>query len=622
VTASEFAFLAMGLILGIAAGAALIEVVRARPTAPREVRVTMTADAIPRRRAATLANDAFTEARIVSEPARGGPADRRDLHASDVDDSTDPRTPVHVPRPGTIVEPAFRLTGPIPSTPVMAGDGQGPAGSPSMATATRAMPVSSGVDPMLTALRASAAASAEAAMRSSVTPTAAATVGATASGSTPATAIAEGERPSPAAPDAEAARARSEQSRSKTSSTRTSKAAAPAPPAAPGSPASPSAPGAPGGDDGGPCAEARRIADERCELATRARAQATEAEGAHRAAQREYDDHETEAAEAAAEADPRAVRKRKDEAQARFRDGRAAATTNQEVDAAARAWLLEINEINSRAARAATTLAKAHTGAQEFAVRLERTAVAADAARISAESAESTCLAARQAVAYCEEQASLGTLGILPQMPPPSDDDGETGSESEALAAAMRSGASPRIVRLLRGDRGAMQELVAAIAGDSADDRRHWQSALSDLVDAILADSIASSALEFPLEHPFWGPFTRAQSRDIAGALASLGYRFDGIGGWTDDRVPSQRDLSLALGYAGLDPMRMRHWPSEEEMETLFSEVQVAAAEHLAGAAGDLTLGELVSMLGRRADGLTEVWNSWGRIRPLMLDET
>ena len=632
-TASEFAFLAMGLVLGIAAGAALIEVVRARPTAHREVRVTMTADAIPRRRAATLANDAFTEARIASEPARGGPADRRDLHAEAIDESTDRRTPVHVPRPGTIVEPAFRLTGPLPSTPVMAGDGRGPAGSLPMATAATAMPVSSGVDPMLTALRASAAASAEAAMRSSAIPAMA-------------TAVAEAERPAPATPaapavpaapampaapatpaalddpdvpDAKPVRARSEQSRSKTGSSRTSKASAPAPSAAPGSPASP---GAPGGDDGGPCAEPRRIADERCELATRARAQATEAEGAHRAAQREYDDHETAAAAAAAEADPRAVRHRKDEAQARFRDGRAVATTNQEVDAAARAWLLEINEINSRAARAATTLAKAHSGAQEFAVRLERTAVAADAARISAEAAEATCVAARQAVAYCEEQASLGTLGILPQMPPPSGGDGETSTKSDALAAAMRSGASPRIVRLLRGDRAAMQELVAAIAGDSADDRRHWQSAFSDLVDAILADSIASSALEFPLEHAFWGPFTRGQSRDIAGALASLGYRFDGLGGWTDDRVPSQRDLSLALGYAGLDPMRMRHWPSEEEMETLFSEVQVAAAEHLAGAAGDLTLGELVSMLGRRADGLTEVWNSWGRIRPLMLDET
>jgi len=568
--------------------------------------VTMTADAVPRRRAATLANDAFTEARTGTDPARGGPADRRDGHPDDLAWAPGVRTPVPIPRPGTIVEPAFRLTGPAPApaaVPVLTST-RPSTGTLSLASAT-AMPVSSGVDPMLTALRASAAASAEAAMRSTSSPVA------TAHGSTAAVATA----PAVTAPIVVAAGepAPSAKARTPSTSSRSSKAAASAPTAAPAPPDAAT-------DDDGPCAEPRRIADERCELAARARAQATEAEGAHRAAQREYDERETAAAEAAAAADPRAVRQAKDEAQARFREGRAAATTNEEVEAAASTWLHEINDINGRAAHAATTLAKAHESAPEFAVRLERTAVAADAARIAAEAAESTCLAARQAVAYCEEQAARGTLGIVPAMPPPGGNE-EPPSDSDTLAAAIRSGAAPRVVRLLRGERAAMQELVAALAADSIDDRRQWQVALSDLVDAILADSIAASALEFPLDHPFWGPFTPQQGRDITAALASLGYRFDGIGGWVDDHVPSQRDLSLALGYAGIDPMRMRHWPSEEEMQTLFSEVQVAAAEHLAGAAGDLTLGELVGMLGRRADGLTEVWNAWGRIRPLMLEE-
>ena len=31
--------------------------------------------------------------------------------------------------------------------------------------------------------------------------------------------------------------------------------------------------------------------------------------------------------------------------------------------------------------------------------------------------------------------------------------------------------------------------------------------------------------------------------------------------------------------------------------------------------------GELVAMLGRRADGLADIWNEWGRIRPVLLDE-
>ena len=124
-----------------------------------------------------------------------------------------------------------------------------------------------------------------------------------------------------------------------------------------------------------------------------------------------------------------------------------------------------------------------------------------------------------------------------------------------------------------------------------------------------------------PHGRPVLEPITLAQNRDIAGALASLGYRFDGLGGWVDARVPSQRDLSLALGYAGLDPMRIRHWPTEAEMVALYRDVAVAADEHLASSAGNLTLGELVTMLGRRADGLTELWNHWGRLRPLLLDE-
>jgi len=166
-----------------------------------------------------------------------------------------------------------------------------------------------------------------------------------------------------------------------------------------------------------------------------------------------------------------------------------------------------------------------------------------------------------------------------------------------------------------------MTALVALLAGDDTKARRRWQLQLTSLVDAIIADAIEASALEFPEEHAFWGGFSRGQSRDIVRALSSLGYRFDGLGGWTDDRYPSQRDLSLALGYAGLDPMRIRTWPSADETESLFRDVTVSADEYLAGMAGDLTLAEMVTMLGRRADGLAEVWNTWGRIRPLLLEE-
>src|SRR4029077_21135811 len=71
VTAIEFAFLALGLLLGAACGAALVEVLRSRPPSRREIRVTVAPNSIPRR-ATTLA-----EAETADRgPARGGPADR------------------------------------------------------------------------------------------------------------------------------------------------------------------------------------------------------------------------------------------------------------------------------------------------------------------------------------------------------------------------------------------------------------------------------------------------------------------------------------------------------------------------------------------------------------------
>ena len=46
----------------------------------------------------------------------------------------------------------------------------------------------------------------------------------------------------------------------------------------------------------------------------------------------------------------------------------------------------------------------------------------------------------------------------------------------------------------------------------------------------------------------------------------------------------------------------------------------VSAGEFLAAAAGGLTLGEMVALLRGRAEGLTDLWNAWGRVRPLLLE--
>ena len=72
-TASELAFLGLGLVLGAATGAALIVVLGTR-VPRREIRVTVTRDALPRR-SETLSQDAFVT--VPAEPAMGGPGDRR-----------------------------------------------------------------------------------------------------------------------------------------------------------------------------------------------------------------------------------------------------------------------------------------------------------------------------------------------------------------------------------------------------------------------------------------------------------------------------------------------------------------------------------------------------------------
>ncbi|MEX1173784.1 MAG: hypothetical protein WEG56_14405 [Chloroflexota bacterium] len=535
-TVSEFAFLAMGLLLGVAAGAALVEILRARPPAPREVRVTVAQDAIPRR-STTLSDDAF--ASTPPEPARGGPADRR------VDDAlptgvADRRTPVRAIGVSVAHEHDLMLQAIL--------DG-GTSRTPSPTT-DRAMAASTAWT---------------------------------------ATAVAVLERPSSLASDAATAGDAAEVVTTDPT-------------------------------DDGPCGSVRRVADERCKLASRARAEAGDADDALRLAQRAYDDNEARIEEATRTADPRAVREAKNVAQRAFRAARDVAQTTDAVEAAAREWLAEVNRINAATRDADAIAAQERASAQTLAAELEQRSVQADAARIAAETAEAACLAAREAAADCDEREAAATAAGRPPSGNAPDDHGVFTPEAVPVGA-LAEGGTPRIFRLLRGDRSALMELVAAMAGDDPVGQRHWQMTLSDLVDAILAESIAAGTLHFPPDHEFWGPFTLAQARDVTRALSSLGYRFDGLGGWVDGRTPSQRDMSLALGYAGLDPMRVRHWPTEEEMTRLLAEVTVAADEHLAGAAGDLTLGELVTMLGRRADGLTAAWNAWGRLRPLLLEE-
>jgi hypothetical protein len=156
-------------------------------------------------------------------------------------------------------------------------------------------------------------------------------------------------------------------------------------------------------------------------------------------------------------------------------------------------------------------------------------------------------------------------------------------------------------------------------AGDRQADAPTWQLRLTALMDAVDARAIEDGYLDLPEDDGFWGLFEHRERREIVGALSALGYRFDGLRGFADGRVPAARDLSLAVGYAGLDRMRIRRWPQEQELGTLFARASVAADEWLVDQADDLALGRMVDALGARAADLADVWNAWGRLRPALL---
>jgi hypothetical protein len=625
VTASEFAFLTLGLVLGVATGAALIEVMRSRPTAKREVRVTVAPNSIARRRATTLADPEANS--VAAGPARGGPADRRWVDRDMPVDDPPPAAPAALPgavgsgRSAWVADPPYDRANrtPVPGGPPfrLAGAGGG---------APIGISISHEPDPMMTALRASAAASARVLMPSGIESSAvsSAVPAARADQRRPVGTMA-GPTPRPGEATLQeqvGADERAEQATSERALAEQSTGEGPAGGRGAGDAPAQGEAAERADAIAGACDEPKRIADERCLVATRARDGAAGALEALRSAQRAYDEHASQAETHAATADPRAVRSAKEAAQQAFRVAREAGRTRDDVEAAARDWLTEINRINL-ATREASALAERHRlAASELASNLERLAVEADAARISAESAEEACVAAREAVAACQEAAAVLAARGKRSAPPVAAPPLERGDEALQLrdpSMASRAGEDAVIIQLLRGDREALGRLVAKLGGDDPEERRRWQTSIGELLEAFVARSIEASAFDFPTEHSFWGPFTRSQCRDIAAALASLGYKHDGFGSWADDRMPTQRDLSLAVGYAGLDPMRIRHWPTETEMHDLLREVTVAADEYVWEAAGTLTLGELVSLLGRRADSLTELWNEWGIVRPLLL---
>ncbi len=209
---------------------------------------------------------------------------------------------------------------------------------------------------------------------------------------------------------------------------------------------------------------------------------------------------------------------------------------------------------------------------------------------------------------------------------------GERAAQSEPQAAAVASPLprvdadpadeapdTPALVRILRGDHRALFATAAVLAGADMAERRSWHAALMGLASVVADRAIEAGWLDVPVGNPFWDTFTLAQCRTIAAALATTGYRFDAVDGWAEGRIPTYRELTMAVAAAGLEPRRIRAWPTQDEIAGLYREVTVATDDYLATHAPTLDLEEMQDLVGVTGPRVDRLWLSWDRVRTTLL---
>lgn len=175
--------------------------------------------------------------------------------------------------------------------------------------------------------------------------------------------------------------------------------------------------------------------------------------------------------------------------------------------------------------------------------------------------------------------------------------------------------------RMLRGEHRAMAEVLDEVAGPDSQHRREWELLLGGLVEAMEDVAVRESVIDFPMGTAFWDAFTIEQCRRVVGALATMGYDYDGRDGWVDSRVPAYRDLSTALADVGIDPRRIRAWPNSTDIAALFVGARPAPEELLAAAGPAYDLDDVRELLGDRSRELQDLWLAWDVARPALFGE-
>jgi hypothetical protein len=197
----------------------------------------------------------------------------------------------------------------------------------------------------------------------------------------------------------------------------------------------------------------------------------------------------------------------------------------------------------------------------------------------------------------------------------------EEDAERELEQERHRRAWGSALERMLRGEHRAMVEVLDQVAGPESRQRRDWELLLGGLVEAMAEVAVRESVIDFPMGTAFWDSFTIEQCRQVVGALATMGYGYDGHNGWRESRVPAYRDLSQALADVGIDPRRIRTWPNSSDIASLFVGARPAPEELLAAAGPAYDASDVQELVGDRADELSDLWLAWDAVRPALFEE-
>jgi hypothetical protein len=292
----------------------------------------------------------------------------------------------------------------------------------------------------------------------------------------------------------------------------------------------------------------------------------------------------------------------------------------QEVTAT---WAATIDRINRQGRLTARALARARTRSVAAEEALQLAQRSEQTLRMRAEAAQAACLEGRVRLAACEERAAGVQARAMAADEPTTAGTPVNSRQASHARLGVSIGPEPLVVEaIVSGDDRVLDLAVLAIAERAALSPAEVRLQLRELIDAIAAVAGEEGFLVFDVGHPVWSQLTPEESRDVVSALARLGFQLEPGRGWHAGRQPSPGDLSMALGYAGLDTRLLRTLPGHTDLAALPASIGVDARAFLAARAPDLAVDQLVRVLGDRARALGSLWDAWGLVRPVLFSES